>query len=64
MAQPKRIDVMVDVDVSRVRRKVKAVIREAQDANRELAQLQERLGTLGGRLQALGIDLVIGDEDE
>ena len=64
MAQPQtKLTVMVDADVSRVRRKVKGVLREAQDANRELARLQENLGTLGGRLQALGIDLVIGDDE-
>jgi hypothetical protein len=54
-------NILIDVDISRVRSKVRAVIRDAQDANRELAQLEERLGTLGSKLAPFHIGLKIGD---
>lgn len=56
------IQMLVDVDVSHARMKLKHVIRDAQEANRELAQLQEKLDTLGGRLARFGIALEVGDE--
>ena len=60
MAQPeKTITVLVDADLSRVRRKIKRVIAEAQEANRELASLEQRLGTLGAKLREFGIDLEV-----
>ena len=62
MAVQSKIKVLVDADVYRVRRKIKGVISMAQDANRELAQLEEHLGTLGARLRRYGIDLEIGDD--
>lgn len=64
MAQSEAIEVklLVDADVTRIRKKAKSIIRDAEQLNRELAQLQERLGGLGARLQEFGIDLVIGDD--
>lgn len=59
MPEPKVITVLVDADLSRVRRKIKRVIAEAQEANRELASLEQRLGTLGGKLREFGIDLEV-----
>ena len=61
MAQPdgKVITILVDADFTRVRRKIKRVIAEAQDANRELARLEEYLGTLGAKLREFGIDLEV-----
>ena len=51
--------ILIDADVSRVRRKIKRVLTEAQEANRELAALEDRLGTLGSRLRQYGIDLEV-----
>jgi len=56
------VKLLIDADVSRVRSKVKGLVRDAQEVNRELAQLQERLGGLGATLREFGIDLVIGDD--
>lgn len=61
-AQPDTIQVMIEMDIAKARQRVKRVIKEAQDANRELAELEEKLDTLGARLRRFGIDLVIDDE--
>ncbi len=50
---------LVDVDVTRIRRRTKRIIEECKQLNRELAELQERLDTLGGRLCEYGIDLEV-----
>lgn len=44
MAQPARIE--IEVDVTEARRRVKRVIAEAQEANRELAKLEEHLAAI------------------
>ncbi len=49
----------IDIDVTKARRAIKRVIADAGEANRELAQLQEHLDTLGGRLAAYGIRLEV-----
>jgi hypothetical protein len=55
---------VIDVDVTRVRRHLRRVIKDAREANRELADLQRRLGTLGGRLSEFGIGLEVGDDGD
>jgi hypothetical protein len=54
MAQPGSIDVPVqihvEVDVQPARRLVKRAIRDLEDANRELARLEDRCRTLEDRL--------------
>ncbi len=64
MAQSEAIEVklLIDADVSRIRSKARRLVKDAQDVNRELAQLQDRLGGLGAQLREFGIDLVIGDD--
>lgn len=62
-AQPESIEtevkLLVDVDVSRARQHIRRGLSELQQANRELAQLQEHLDTLGGRLAKYGIRLEV-----
>jgi hypothetical protein len=43
MAQPQHIDLTSDLDSSRVR--VRRILREMEELNRELARVQERLET-------------------
>jgi hypothetical protein len=64
MAQSDTIEMKILVDLSQVeaaRRRVRRVIAEAKEASRDLAQLEEQLIGLGGRLQEFGIDLVLED---
>lgn len=58
-----RVTVMVDADVTPLRRKLRRVLRDLQDLNRELAQFQAGLLGQSERLREFGIDLVIGDEE-
>ena len=66
MAQPEQVDVkvkiLVDADVSAIRRRVKHIRTEIEELNRDLARLQENLGTYGGMLAGLGIGLEVGDD--
>lgn len=64
MAQLETIEVklLVDADISTVRRKVKQIRTLSDELNRDLAALQERLGTLGGELAKFGIGLEVGND--
>lgn len=59
MAQPKPITLRVALDVADVRRKIKRVLAETQEANRELARLEERLERLRLELAESGIRLEV-----
>ncbi len=61
-AQPDSITVMVNLDVAAARTQVKRVIREANEANRLLAELEEKLDAFAAKLRTFGIDLEVGDD--
>lgn len=58
-AQPETMNVMVELDVARARAQVKRVIREAQEANRLLADLEEKLDAFAARMRRFGIDVEV-----
>ena len=64
MAQLKTMDVkvLVDMDVSRARHKVKQIRNLTEELNKDLAQLEERLGTFGAKLREFGIGLEVGND--
>lgn len=64
MAQLNTVEVklLVDADVSRARRKVKQIRNLTEELNKDLAQLEESLGTFGGKLREFGIGLEVGND--
>jgi prefoldin subunit 5 len=62
VAQPSNIKVRVDADMVPLRRKIKAIRSLAQDADRELAQLEERWAQLEAKLAEYGIRFKLEEE--
>lgn len=53
------IKLLIDLELAAARQRVKRVIREAEEVNRDLARLQEKLGGLSARLAEYGIALEV-----
>ena len=58
MAQPRTIQIHVEVDMTEARRRVKRAMADLAFANRELARLEERIQDLQTRvLESYGIEV-------
>jgi len=51
--------VYIDLDLAEARKRIKKVMSEAQEANRALARLEERLGAFSAQLDKYGIRLEV-----
>ena len=63
MAQPdSTVTVRIDADLTPLRRKVKAILSLAREANQELAALEERWAATEAKLAEFGIRLVLEEQ--